>query len=240
MNELSTDHTNTASAAHNSSSTSSSSSLSSSSIQHTSMATSTGSMLTRDKSSITTPLPHRTTLLPTNDDSGVELTNKTSTAASSDSPAPVDSQDSKLRFREILQIFNCAISQEQAWAVLYQILCVLKDLMENQWPLVRANQDNIEISVFSFSKDGSLSCEFSEATTQDEDENAEGSSTTSSICSEDERQSVEAKVHKNIKLFLRVFTLLAFKSTVLGLGYSVVNLDQGVLNVFQHVPTNPK
>ena len=27
-----------------------------------------------------------------------------------------------LNFKEILQLFNCAISQEQAWAVLYQVL----------------------------------------------------------------------------------------------------------------------
>ena len=36
-----------------------------------------------------------------------------------------------LNFKEILQLFNCSISQEQAWAVLYQILNEFKIILDS-------------------------------------------------------------------------------------------------------------
>ena len=65
-----------------------------------------------------------------------------------------------LNFREILQLFNCAISQEQAWSVLYQVLVEFKYLMENNLELVKQNCDNIDINVLNFTKDGVILFKF--------------------------------------------------------------------------------
>ena len=61
-----------------------------------------------------------------------------------------------LNFKEILQLFGCAISQEQAWAVLNQCLNELKYLMENNFELLHLNQDQIDMSLLNFAKDGSI------------------------------------------------------------------------------------
>lgn len=61
-----------------------------------------------------------------------------------------------LNLREILQLFNCAISQEQAWAVLYQVLSKLKYLLDNDLTLVKLNQDTFDINALNFTKDGAI------------------------------------------------------------------------------------
>jgi hypothetical protein len=61
-----------------------------------------------------------------------------------------------LNFKEILQLFGCAISQEQAWAVLNQCLTEFKYLIETNIELLRLNQDQIDINLLNFTKDGSI------------------------------------------------------------------------------------
>ena len=61
-----------------------------------------------------------------------------------------------LNLKEILQLFNCAISQEQAWAVLYQVLSEFKQLFETTPELIKLNQDDIDINLLNFQKDGSI------------------------------------------------------------------------------------
>jgi hypothetical protein len=61
-----------------------------------------------------------------------------------------------LNFKEILQLFNCSISQEQAWAVLYQILNEFKIILDSNLELIKLNQDNIDINLLNFTKDGSV------------------------------------------------------------------------------------
>ena len=63
---------------------------------------------------------------------------------------------SALNLKEILQLFNCAISQEQAWAVLYQTLNGLKYLFKNNLNLIKSNVDNIAIHLLYLNKDGSV------------------------------------------------------------------------------------
>ena len=58
-----------------------------------------------------------------------------------------------LNLKEILQLFNCAISQEQAWAVLYQTLHGLKYLFKNNLELIKSNVDNIVINLLFLNKD---------------------------------------------------------------------------------------
>lgn len=65
-----------------------------------------------------------------------------------------------LNFREILQLFNCAISQEQAWSVLYQLLVEFKYLLETDLDLVKANSDQIDIDVLHFTKEGVILFKF--------------------------------------------------------------------------------
>jgi hypothetical protein len=67
-----------------------------------------------------------------------------------------------LNFHEILQLFNCAVSQEQAWAILYQLLKEYKHLIEQNLiflynQLISNNQNNdIGIENVYFRKDGSV------------------------------------------------------------------------------------
>ena len=66
------------------------------------------------------------------------------------------SETNALNLKEILQLFNCAISQEQAWAVLYQTLNGLKYLFKNNLELIKSNVDNIVINLLFLNKDGSV------------------------------------------------------------------------------------
>jgi hypothetical protein len=70
------------------------------------------------------------------------------------------SKENSLNFGEILQLFNCAISQEQAWAVLYQCLFEFKILLDASLELVKDNLDLIELSLINFTKDGLLLMNF--------------------------------------------------------------------------------
>ena len=65
-------------------------------------------------------------------------------------------ESNALNLKEILQLFNCAISQEQAWAVLYQTLNGLKYLFKNNLELIKSNVDNIVINLLFLNKDGSV------------------------------------------------------------------------------------
>jgi hypothetical protein len=72
-------------------------------------------------------------------------------------PQQIDfNNKNSLTFLEILQIFNSAISQEQAWAALYQILYEFKYLFENCLNLVYLNQDYIDLMTICFRKDGTI------------------------------------------------------------------------------------
>ena len=61
-----------------------------------------------------------------------------------------------LNFKQILALFNCAISQEQAWAVVHQCLIELKFLLENNLELLILNQEDIDINLINFVQDGSI------------------------------------------------------------------------------------
>lgn len=70
------------------------------------------------------------------------------------------SVEESLNFKEILQLFNCAISQEQAWAVLNQCLIELRYILENNLELIKLNQEKIDINIIYFVKDGSILFDF--------------------------------------------------------------------------------
>jgi hypothetical protein len=78
-----------------------------------------------------------------------------------------------LSFQEILQLFNCAVSQEQAWAILYQLLKEYRHLIEQDFKLLYdqliINNNNIGIRNVCFRKDGSiyLNLAFRSATAND-------------------------------------------------------------------------
>lgn len=65
-----------------------------------------------------------------------------------------------LNFKEILQLFGCAISEEQAWAVLNQCLNELKYMMETNIELLHLNQDSIDINCLNFTKNGTILFDF--------------------------------------------------------------------------------
>ena len=71
--------------------------------------------------------------------------------------------NSVLNLKQILQLFNCAISQEQAWAVLYQTLNALKFLFKSSLVLVKANADSLDINMLYFNKDGNVMFGFKNA-----------------------------------------------------------------------------
>ncbi|CAF0716819.1 unnamed protein product [Brachionus calyciflorus] len=66
-----------------------------------------------------------------------------------------------LNFQEILQLFNTAISEEQAWAVLYQVLVEFRTHLDTNLELVKQNLNQIDIYLLNFAKDGSISFDFS-------------------------------------------------------------------------------
>jgi hypothetical protein len=66
-----------------------------------------------------------------------------------------------LNFNEILELFNSAISQEQAWAVLYQLLKEFKSLIQNNLNATLTCLNNFNLIQFDlsnvyFRSDGSL------------------------------------------------------------------------------------
>jgi G3E family GTPase len=89
----------------------------------------------------------------------IQHKSNTTTTTSSSSFILTSSQiheTNALNLKEILQLFNCAISQEQAWAVLYQTLHGLKYLFKNNLELIKTNVDNIVINLLFLNKDGSV------------------------------------------------------------------------------------
>lgn len=100
--------------------------------------------------------PNNTTLVSTNS-SNVTLDN----SLISSSFVLSENKMQSLNFKEILELFGCAISQEQAWAVLNQCLSELKFLMVTNIDLLYLNQDAIEINILNFVKDGSILFDFS-------------------------------------------------------------------------------
>ena len=71
-----------------------------------------------------------------------------------------ENQIESLNFNEILELFGCSISQEQAWAVLNQCLTELEYMMANNQDLLNYNQDSIDIHLLNFTKDGSILFDF--------------------------------------------------------------------------------
>lgn len=65
-----------------------------------------------------------------------------------------------LNFQEILQLFNTAVSEEQAWAVLYQVLVEFRSLIDSDLQLIWLNLDKIGIELLNFAKDGTISLDF--------------------------------------------------------------------------------
>ena len=100
-----------------------------------------------------------------------------------------------LNFKEILQLFNCAISQEQAWAVLYQVLNEFKILLDSNLELIKLNQDNIDINILYFTKDGLILFGFQYEVINHKQKNS-ASSSASSLSSniEQEKNALETKV----------------------------------------------
>jgi hypothetical protein len=113
-----------------------------------------------------------------------------------------------LNFREILQLFNCAISQEQAWAVLYRCLIEFKQLLETHLELVKLNAEHIDINVLNFTKDGVILFRFKHASVA-----AAAVEKTSLLAEnlEQERQLVEPKVLKSIAYL--IFDALDYGNT---------------------------
>ena len=105
-------------------------------------------------------------ILISKEDSLVETDQTTTTTAASLTLANINKANSfilaanqrlnVLNLKEILQLFNCAISQEQAWAVLYQTLNGLKYLFKYNLDLIKLNVDNIIIELLYFNKDGNI------------------------------------------------------------------------------------
>lgn len=129
--------------------------------------TTTNSTMTTTTTTVSQiPPPPPSSLTPT---SSNDLT--TTTIPTTDliiTPTSMDPNTPPLNLKEILQLFSCAISQEQAWAVLYQVLCKLKQLLETNLKLVRANEQRIDIDVLNFAKDGTVFFEFED---ENDDEN---------------------------------------------------------------------
>lgn len=95
------------------------------------------------------------------------------------------SVEESLNFREILQLFNCAISQEQAWAVLYECLIKFRYILENNLELIKLNQNKIDINLIYFVKDGSILFDFDKLTPKSNSNVASSSSissTSSGLC----------------------------------------------------------
>lgn len=61
-----------------------------------------------------------------------------------------------LNLKEILQMFNCSISQEQAWAILYELLNELKFLFEHDFQFVNENKDKLAINSVYIEQEGSI------------------------------------------------------------------------------------
>ena len=61
-----------------------------------------------------------------------------------------------LNLKEILQMFNCSISQEQAWAILYELLNELKFLFETDYQFVNENKDKLDINSVFIEQEGSI------------------------------------------------------------------------------------
>lgn len=103
------------------------------------------------------------------------------------------SADEALNLREILQLFNCAISQEQAWAVLSECLNEFQYILENNLELIKLNQDKIDINLIFFVKDGSILFAFDKLP---KNTNVASTSSISSVSSE--KHTLEVKVLRSI------------------------------------------
>lgn len=100
-----------------------------------------------------------------NDTDSKIIDSTSSTCAATVTTAITNSKE-LLNFYEILQLFNCAISEQQAWAVLYEIILEFKNLFqlieqssngeESQelYRLLILNQDFIDLRSIYFSHDG--------------------------------------------------------------------------------------
>ena len=102
-------------------------------------------------------------------------------------------KEEALNFKEILQLFNCAISQEQAWAVLSECLNEFQYILENNLELIKLNQNKIDINLIYFVKDGSILFKFTQLP---KNTNVASSSSISSVSSE--KHSLEMKVLRSI------------------------------------------
>ncbi len=93
-------------------------------------------------------------------DSNTTISTNSTTSPVSHSFLLDESFVESLNFKEILQLFGCAISQEQAWAVLNQCLNELKYLLDTNIELIYLNQDTVDINSLNFTKDGTILFDF--------------------------------------------------------------------------------
>ena len=118
-------------------------------------------------------------------------------------------QTPMLNLREILQLFNCSVSQEQAWAVLYQALTKLKHLLDTDLALVKANQPRIDINALNFAKDGTMFFDFQEASKRkDEEDEDDESHASSSSTSSNKHAAIDHGKHKILIIFFYLSLLL--------------------------------
>lgn len=103
-----------------------------------------------------------------------------------------------LNLKEILQLFKCGISQEQAWAVLYQTLSKLKYLLDNDLQLVKLNADLFDVNLLNFTKDGALLFDFKHFYASNSSSSSNGHNL---INSHDERTAIESKVFQSYPFF---------------------------------------
>ena len=128
-----------------------------------------------------------------------------------------------LRFKEILQLFNCAISQEQAWAVLYQILNGLKYLLDNEFELIKLNQDDIDINILNINKDGSVLFGFKNNKIVNSGSNNQNASSSSSVLLNTNQNSIEDKQIKSSLITLgNLFFFFLNTGLIFWLGFILI------------------
>lgn len=132
-----------------------------------------------------------------------DFSNVLNVAATSTAQTPM------LNLREILQLFNCSVSQEQAWAVLYQALTKLKHLLDTDLALVKANQPRIDINALNFAKDGTMFFDFQEGNKRkDEEDDDDESHASSSSTSSNKHAAIDHGKHKILIIFYLSFLLI--------------------------------
>ena len=74
----------------------------------------------------------------------------------------------RLSLREILQLFNCPISQEQAWAILYALLTELKWMYDHEFEHLNQHKEKLDMDSVLIEQQGSILLSFSKPKTSND------------------------------------------------------------------------